>query len=304
MTSRNPNWNNLNTLRPWPFDATATLTDDTGKAVPTEIIADLLLRFPASLGVRAWISALSVTPHLVTCVISSASGDFQTLASISTPLPQFGQTVHTLRAHGPGIGGWIVWGTDLEQYQGVWRFSSPQQTLLMPRTAWPYTSLPVTTLSIQGMDQPLRDLVKLQAGNDIRITKQIREIAGVLREAIVFELDTENTAETGRNILNEYRGPCQTRPESGTCADGFPIEFINNVAPDCCGRIQIVLTGCVAVSQINENGECGVEIACPITFDDACTREKRLPDEHGKLPNEFNDLCEEISSEIIVLPRS
>jgi hypothetical protein len=119
-----------------------------------------------------------------------------------------------------------------------------------------------------------------------------------------------STGSQRNNVFETYAGPCAGRPESYTCGDPQPIENIGGVIPDCCGNITMVFRGCATLSNadlayeldpetslsIGERLTSGVVIDCNLGLSDACLTPDRLPDEDGVLPNEYDDLCESLSS--------
>lgn len=288
---RQPDWYDLNSMRSWPFEG--PLQDDEGKQLPYHVLVDLFIRFPDRMGYRAFVPAITVTDHLVSLIVSSTM--LHPLATLSIVQPVEVGRVYPLQPMAAGIAGWAVWGDGVESVRGSWRYSRPADSLLQVRSAHAYSDRPVLGVKIAGSSQWLTGLVQLKMGNDIRVYRDVREIAGQMREAIVFALDTESPSAVGRNLLDEYRGPCQGRPESYSCSSVEPLEFINNVGPDCQGRILIEFRGCAAISTLSGE-ECGIVVDCGYSIDDACRTRERLPDPCGRLPNQYDDLCMEVSS--------
>jgi hypothetical protein len=87
-------------------------------------------------------------------------------------------TPYALNAVQDGVGGWIVFG---EGVNSNWsgRFSSPQQTVLLSRVSRAYDPFPIPKLGKEGSSVGLTGLVKLEAGNDIEITRECIPIFGV-----------------------------------------------------------------------------------------------------------------------------
>lgn len=299
MTIRNNDWYNLNQQRPWPLDDAATLVDAGGQHLPHDLLADLQLRWPSEYGERAWLSALTISPQLVTAIFLSASGSYQPLASFQAIRPLDDGRHYDLAALAPGVGGWIVLGAGVERITTTqtYRFTAPSQSLLQLRSAQYYKPLPVRSLGKLQAASGLLDLVRLEGGNDIEIVRETREIEGVLREAAVLRLVDDFAAGFERNLFEEYGGPCGRRPESRNCGTPEPIEYINNVAPDCCGQIIIEIHGCAAISRV-ENDGCGVVLDCGFGLTEACAGQNQMPDEDGNLPGSGEDVCSSISSEV------
>jgi hypothetical protein len=131
--------------------------------------------------------------------------------------------------------------------------------------------------------------VNLASFGDIKLTTDTLLIDGKVRKAIVFDLyDSSQTSLV--SVLEKYAGDCDKRPESGNCGDAQPISVINNVQPDCCGRIFLELRGCAEISVVN-NDTRGLILDCFASLTDACITPEHLPDSAGRLPNEYPDEC-------------
>jgi hypothetical protein len=129
----------------------------------------------------------------------------------------------------------------------------------------------------------LTGLIRISGGLDVTVRKVQRDIEGVTRDVLAIALDNR----PDRNTLEIYKGPCQGRPESGSCLIP-PVETINEITPDCTGNIDIEL-----------DSSCGDLVAAPggllvdycLGLADACTKDRGLPVD-GKLPNDHDDYCE------------
>jgi hypothetical protein len=248
-----------------------------------------MIRFPSTLGDRLFVGSVTVGPGVVTVTILSAVAGYTPVASVSIPRPVDVYRHYTLETLYPGVAGWIVFGSGVDSLAlRTYRFSTPLQSLIQLQSARLYTYQPLSSLGKLHVDAGLTGLVRLSAGSDLEIVKEEREIEGVLRDAIVMRLVTD--AEQGeRNIFEEYAGPCGKRPESRNCGAPEPLEYINNVAPDCCGTITLEFRGCVALSK--DIDSCSIVLDCGFGLGEACPTGDRLPDETGRLPNEYDDLC-------------
>jgi len=339
MPVRNQNWYDLNESRPFPVDDTATGLSDAGLRLPSGLIADLILKVPKTLGERAWLGAVTNTPHLVAITIMScddyfAVSSFTPMATLYVRKPIVPRRPYTLEAQYPGVGGWITFGDEILDNMWWGKFSSPSQSLLHPSTVRAYQELPIPSVSSRGNATPLTGIVRLEGGNDIEIVKECREIPGYapdvlhqceptngkLREVIVFRLrserpDTAGLGARGYNVFEKYAGLCGNRPESENCGDPAPIESIAGVLPDCCGNITLNFSGCAIVSEIAEAVEfdymgdpvavtsyCGFVLDCGLGLSDACVTQDRLPLPDGTLPNEYDDLCESVTVISVSVP--
>jgi len=310
------NWYNLNAGRQYPLDDAASGESDAGLSIPDDILLDANIRFPASAGHYAYLGALHVSEHLISAVImatyvpaalgrevrawpikrasnlAAGSGlppDYDptkypdtVIASVSFPRTELqpGRQVLITPIY-PGSGGWLVFGPCKNYFTG--KFAEAVQSMLAPRVARSYTGLPIKSLSKQHNATALTGLVKLRAGNDIEISHEQREIAGKLRNAIVFRL----AEQTGRKVLAEYTGPCGGRPDSGTCLKP-PIEAINAAIPDCDGNINIIFPSPCAAVGYEASSDPGIVVDYCLGLSSAC-----LPDDlpvDGNL-RQFDDLC-------------
>ncbi len=296
MAVRNPDWYVLNSVRPYPVDEAATLTDDQGRQLPHHILVDLNLRFPSTAGQYAYLGGVTVTERLVTVTIvasdhpatpAGAVGSFTPLAAVTLPKPVVPGRPYPVDPQYPGVGGWIVFGPGiLENYSG--RFSTVQQSLLLPRAARVGRTLPISGIGKLYGDTALTGLVRLKAGTDMEIVKDSRNIDGVVRDVIVFRL-VNTTSDPSRNVLNIYKGDCGKRPETQTCGSPEPIENINGVTPDCCGVITLQLQGCLTPA-VSADRTAAV-LDCSTGLIDVCPQ-AALPDAEGNLPNVPGDICD------------
>lgn len=296
MAIRNNHWYNLNAQRYYPLDDIASAISDQGNLLPSDLIVDLRLRWPIDIGRYAFISAASLTPHLVTVLIEVSdtldnSTGSQLVAGITLPLANFTpDRTYALQAFTKGAGGFIVFGnTDIAPYTG--RFTSPQQSLLTPRAARPSRRPPVPSLGIEYVANPLTGLVNLVASAPLQLKKATRTINGVEYDnVIVFSL-IENALEgtnfndiAATSVFREFSGPCGKRVGSRTCDDPQPIEAINSVTPDCDGVLTLDFRGCAVVGR--NVIDCGVVIDCELGLSQSC-EPPYLPNlQTGELPNE------------------
>jgi hypothetical protein len=184
-----------------------------------------------------------------------------------------------------------VFGAALEEDKLYsYRFSTSAQGLLMPHVARKYRAAPITGVSKYGSLTALTGIVRLAGGDDIEIVGEEREIDSVIRQTAVIRLKSKPEAIEEGSIYEKYVGPCGVRPESNNCGDPAPIEFVNSVAPDCCGNVTLEFRGCADVRFI-QNETCSVAIGCNFGLSEACVTPDKLPDETGRLPNEYDDLC-------------
>jgi hypothetical protein len=319
MAVRNLDWYNLNEQRSYPLEDTATLISDDGTRLPHHYLVDLNIRFPKAvngtdLGTRAHVSSLTVSSKVATVIIHSSTGERLASATIKKPLVAYKN--YPLEPAHPGIGGWIVFGGGMDEPDTLSvQFSNSYQGLLANRVARPYKPLAITSLAKLNTQESLNGVVRLEGGTDIEIVKSPRVILGESRpNTIVFRLSEKDHESSEISVYEKYAGPCGGRPESRNCPNGEPIEFINTVPPDCCGNIFIEFRGCADVSSVKQDinnpmtpstgaNECGVIINCDTGLSQSCVSPDRLPDKDGKLPNEYDDNCED-SDDVLEIDES
>lgn len=303
MAVINQHWYSVNEGVAYPVDEAATGVDDAGARLPGSVVTDLNLRWPDSLGRHAFLASLSVTEAMVSLTVQACAdldgpAGFAPLAAVAVPRPVDQSRQYRLEPQAAGVGGWVVFGSGAGggPYRG--RFSTPRQSFLTARAARAYRALPVSGVRTLFADRALEGTVVLRATPPLRLSKETREVNGVLRDCVVLRLEEDGGAEgfpvpdaaadlTGYRELSAFRrfaGPCAGRPESRTCGEPEPIEFINSVGPDCEGRITVEFRGCARVSRILDG--CGVAVDCGLGLAEACLPD-RLPDSDGVLPGEY-----------------
>lgn len=299
MSIRNNHWYNLNEQRNYPITDTASCLSDRGVRLPNDIIQDLRIRWPSSLGQFAYIGALSVTEHIVTVLIEAAktvdnNPDEATLiAAVSVPKSELvaGQTLN-LQPFADYVGGFITLGNFGDQlYSGI--FNSPLQTGLAPRAAR-YTRVPpVPSISVDNSAVSLSGVVNLTAVPPLSITKETKVIAGVEYDnVIVFNLfqETANLQDTATadSVFSTFAGDCGNRIGARTCPDPQPIESINGISPDCDGVLTLEFSGCAIVGRNTE--DCGVVVDCSLGLSSSCDPPYLPTFEDGILPVELGSL--------------
>jgi hypothetical protein len=270
-TLRNQNWLNSQTGRRYPLDGNATGTGDDGAIrLKDDIVADLHIRWPSLAGQYAFLGGLTVTDKILTVVIlgadsPTAASNFTPLAAVSLEQPVNRHVYYALSPLYPGVGGFISFGDTGDEFSI--RMSTPQQGLLSPRIASPYAALPIPTMRKLGRVDGLTGLVRVLGGPDIEVVKELIEVGGIEREAMVIRL---TGGLDGKSVLKDYIGPCGGRPESRNCLkDG--VETVNGVSPDCNGNLTIDFRELTATPYAS----CGVEHAGVILdqslgIDDVC----------------------------------
>lgn len=294
---RNPHWYGQNATRSYPLDEAGTLHTDAGARLPPDLLVDAKITWPAVYGKYAFVSGIAKTAGAVTLVLQAADAPdavsvFSPLAVVTVRQPVQPGRPYPITGQVPGVGGWVVFGDGVTGGDFNGRFSSPQQSRLVPRAASAYKSLPVQSFEVAGTDVRLTGVVALKALPPLEIVKESRSIRGALKDCAVVRLvasaadaQPDNPAETPTpNVFREFAGPCGGRPESGTCGFPEPVETIGTVPPDCDGQLTIEFKGCAVLSRLVEDH--GAVVSCAMSLADACIP-KRIPDENGLLPDEY-----------------
>lgn len=276
MSIRHHNWLSLQATRRYPLADTATGTADDGQRLRDDIITDLHIRWPRTLGQYAFLGGLTVTPNIVTAVIMAASaqaGDagLVPLASVTLPQPVTVSRLYALTPLQKGVGGFIAFG-DVGESVAL-RFSSPTQSLLLPRVARPYAPLPIPYFKKEGLADGLSGVVRLLAGTGLEVVRETVPIEGQNVEAVVIRLPASTLTD---NSLAEYIGPCGIRPESGNCpAPG--LETIAGVGPDCDGNINISFLNFVTAPYPCDDGYAGITLDQNIGLSAVCVQDTLFP---------------------------
>lgn len=289
MAIRNHAWYAANSVRRYPIDETALCIADDGAELPNNIIVDVALTAPKSIGTSLFIGGITITDTLVTAIILSSNvlplaegsqptEETQPVAAISilkSDLSLYRNYVVTPLTD--GVGGWIVFGEG-SQRNFVGRFGSAYQTAIYPRCISLYDDLPVKSLrKVTGQDE-LTGVVNLAAGNDITIRSDTVLVDGLLRTIGIIEL---NKVATDENVFEKYIGPCGKRPESRSC-DRSAIQFLGGARPDCSGNIDVTFEFATVYPFPENKG--GLAVSIPTGLADICAGVTRLPDTEGNLP--------------------
>lgn len=257
---------NKNENRDYPFDEFATLKDDSDQWIPPYILADLTLTIPRALSKRAFISAISRTNTKTAIVVSADNLAKTPLAIIDYSNEYLPRTRYGIRALHPEVSGSFIPG-EVQEFDEVYdlKFTNPSQSYLLARVVYAMDSVAERDYSIFYSGQALRGLVRIESGGDIRTRIENRTLAGQVRQAVVISL--QDIGGGGSNPLSDYAASLP-RPENRSCGDPTPVETINGVRPDCCGRIYLELRGCARPVKITNT--CGVSLDCPQESDALC----------------------------------
>ena len=288
-------WQSTNAARLFPIADSASGIDNSGKFLPENVIIDAKLRYTGTFNEIIYISRLILGDYL--SLVLSVDGEEVASVSAFRNTLEAGKPVKVTTLS-RDCTGWIVFGDAIVDHELNLAFNSANQSGFSDFSA--YAQAGSTFKRRFGLyGRRLDGLAPsyIIPGSDMRITTQDLHLGGKLVKAVVFELatvtDSTNpvgTDRTAADILIDYAGECGKRPESRSCSDPQPIEKINGVSADCCGRLFIEVRGCGDIYPLDD--QCGIAIVCPFTAEQACPAPKNVPDEQGKLPSEHEDDCE------------
>lgn len=294
---RNPHWYGQNATRSYPLDEACTLRSDNGDRLPSDLLVDAKIAWPAAYGNYAFVSGISKTAGAVTLVLQAAdaagsASSFAPLAVVTVRQPVQPGRPYAVAGQVPGVGGWVVFGDGATGNDFNGRFSTPAQSRLVARAASAYAALPVSSFEVAETAAKLTGVVTLKATPPLAIAKESRAIGGTVRDCIVVRLadtgiDAQPDAAAGTpatTVFQQFAGPCGGRPESNTCGFPEPVELVGNVPPDCDGQLTIEFKGCAAISRLDDGH--GAVVSCAMSLADACIT-KRIPDSVGRLPDEY-----------------
>lgn len=267
---------NLNDVRSYPFADSASLIDDAGRRLPEYVLNDCHIWWPDIYGRVGFVSAVTVSPSLITAVFSAYDEDTAVstaIAALSISLPVTPYRSYAVQAMQGGVGGWAAVGrVPMAAAMETWLFSTPTSARLLDRLAQSYPVYPVRTLGEYENPTALKGHVNLVAAGGLTIEEGLREIDGEQKRCIVFGLDPDQLP----GLYELFAGPCGRRPESQTCSK-TPIRTINGVEPDCNGLLYIevddstgVLEGKLDVTDDAEGDSGGVALFTPVEVADVC----------------------------------
>ncbi len=302
MSARNAHFYSRNEGRLYPLDEAADGIDTRGGYLPPNVLTDLNLRYPVAYGRYPFLAAATVTPTVVTLAFQACDSldppyAFNPLAVLTVLRPADEGRQLALSPLLPGVGGWAVLGSGARDRDYTGRLAGPRRGLLTRRAARPYAGIPVEGLKRLHAAKTLSGVVRLRGDPPVQIAAEDRDIPGVgTRRVVVFRLagldatdgfvQPEETVKAS-NVFREFAGPCVGRPESRTCGDPQPIEFVNNVGPDCDGVLTIRFKGCAIPAPIVASGYSGavIDASTPVT---AVCFPPAIPAADGKLPSEYD----------------
>ena len=303
----NLGWLDRNSQRDYPLDDTASGVDDAGIFMPSDFLVECRIWVPnitLDSGGRiryVYVSSAAISESFVSLtllgsaypLVAANAGtvayaeNFVPLASITVP-----QTVTPFRNYAveplyDGVKGWVAFGEAILSKRFASLFSTPQQSMLLPRAVSFFASAPVTSFAAKDGFNTIEGDVKFSVTEPLQaeILSMTLDGESTARDMIVLSL--EETEEA----LKQYSGPCGKRSESGTCGKQ-PITTIAGVSPDCTGDITVTFTD-LTVRNFNNPEYPGVGepvlrgglcLDADYELDDICSQTIALPDSDGNLP--------------------
>ncbi len=276
-------WLSRNSGRKFPLDDTTTAVSDKGVRLEDDVITDLKISWPESLGQYAFVSFVSVTSRLVSIGITvsqsaTAAVNCVPIANMVVNKTAAGRSVQRLSPMQAGVAGFVTFGDTSSELNLT--FSSPQQSRLSPSAGSAYPTGGVSSLSVPGAVK-LTGNITLIAGNDISIRHTTLETDGgaPVGTAIVIGL---NQPSAGNNTLSKYVGDCARRPENGDCPTGNSlapaIQTINGISASCDRNIRLVFEGGVASQGTDTSyGINSLVVNHPHTLEAICASKNRNP---------------------------
>ena len=245
----NANWFAGNLVRKYPIDSMASCIDDNGNYLFDDIITDINISYPRSLGEYCHIASVTVTKGLVSVLIYCGSIP---VAACCVSRPTYIDRYYTLDPLYDGVAGVIALGLDSVDVLGSWRFSNESDSRIVPTCCTVYD--PPAVLSLGRLDDatPMTGDILLTSGNDIELSTRmitvpsddpakVKEIKAVF---IGLPLESEK--------LKKYITPCEKATEVDTCNRKY-ISGFGGASPTCDGNIDIVSrTGTIRIDSLTD----------------------------------------------------
>ena len=220
---------NENENRSFPISEGATQTDDTGKPLPTSLIADINLSVPHSCA-KLFLHTVTVTDKLLAVTICAvvdghAVGAYAVAGGGYNKTDLMPYKAYPLVGLIDNVTGWIVFGS-LDSIQPMsLKFSTLAQSAFDDHAIRTIPELPIPYITKLGYtNNKLSGLPKIVAGNNVAITAT---------ESIV-------TLKLSVGANSESFAPICGKPASVRNCRLPPILNINGVFADATGKIRIV----------------------------------------------------------------
>ena len=212
-------WYNENEGRAYPLREDSPRVDALGRKLPDDVIADIGLVIPDDATEDVFLSALSVSPKLVSLVIGTPAeglliGTYPRPVTAYTPLP--------LESIADNVSGYVVFGHGISGAAANYRFPVKESTPFAIKALHTFDALPVELVGKLGAAAILRDIIKIEVNANV----EVRYDPG--GNSIVFSL--------AEGVRDEFVGPC-ARADAIACCGVPPLRSINGVVADGDGTI-------------------------------------------------------------------
>lgn len=260
---------NHNQVRKYPFHERCSLTDKDNKVLFDGLLADLSLSISSEYGKLVYVSSVTKHDTLYSIVFSSALNKTP-LAIISVNPNDFNLHLSANKSSQipvkplvPGVAGYVVIGESIKFAENdSWIFENPEDSLIQPRAIFSLDLPSSQDMGVLYSGRLFNGVVDISGEGDIDVIFEDRILQNRRRQAIVIRLNTSSP-----QVLADYSSSLP-RPESRSCGSPEPVESINNVIADCCGRIFIEFRGCAEFVPFVDH--CGVVVECPYTLEEIC----------------------------------
>lgn len=283
MSTLKLGWLSRNSGRKFPIDDTATAVADSAERIEDDVITDLKLSWPESLGKYAFISFLSITDNIVSLGITVASDALAAtnclpIATAVVSKRTANRRVHRLSPMQAGVAGFVTFG-DVTKNVNL-TFSTPAQARISPTAGAPFATSGVTSLNVPGGAKLTGDIT-LIAGNDITLRQVPLETSGGLPAGTAIAIGLRDPS-ANNDTMSKYVGACNRRPESGNCETGNgaapAIQTINGISAACDRTIKILFEGGLVANGTSDTyGENAIVVGYPHTVDTICGTKTRNP---------------------------
>lgn len=260
----NLDWFSSNEAVKYPLDSLASCIPVGYSTMPPEllgVITDISFALPSTIQDEPYLSALTITDDLLTLVI--CVGDEPLFVFSSTQSQLYIHRYYTLTPFVTGCSGVITFGNAAKTHRCAYKFSSPAESGFLPSVYHKYLTFPVTGIRQQGHISPCIGDVLFKGAGDVKVGVETLTINGSSQKALVFGLDYSLSDD----VISRYLGPCDARPESGTCKR-TSIEAINSATPT---NGNIIIRG-DGISIDTFDGK--MTMSSGYTLDDVCVSDK------------------------------
>lgn len=255
----NLDWYASNESVKYPLDSMASCIPTGYDYVPQEllgVITDISFNIPYSVADTPYLAALSITDDLITLIICAGSTPLFAFSSTQSSLVV--NRYYDLTSFATSCSGVIVFGESAKTHRCSYKFASAAEGGFLPSVYHRYMDYPVVSIGKKDGASAYQKDIFFKGDGDVKVEAvQVDNIG-----KITFSLD--KPAET----LQKYIGPCDVRPESGTCPRSS-IERICSVVPDDNGNLVIKGDG-IHISTFDGQ----LMLSTEYSLDDVCVKDK------------------------------